>query len=116
MFFSVFEYQYRDASGYKVSGKLLIKGGISKNNLKAYLYDAEFFVPEEVGIPPLQSILWDEFGGPCNDDHDWHTIEDIRKAEDEDMNLPVWGTKEELKHRFQQNRERCKNTTMDMFF
>jgi hypothetical protein len=61
--FSVIEYLYRDASNYKAWGELLIKGVFSEtdiNLLRSCLYDTEFFVPEEVSIPPLQYKLWDK--------------------------------------------------------
>ena len=119
MVFSVLEYQYRDAGGYKISGELLIEGVVSENTLKslrAYLYDAKFFIPKEIGIPPLQPKLWEQFGGPNDDDHEWHTFEGVRNAEAGDMNHPVWGTEKELVYRFQQNRKRLKNTPVDMFF
>jgi hypothetical protein len=45
--------------------------------------------------------LWDELGGPNEDDHDWHTIEGVREACSNDVTLSVWGTKEELFQRFQ---------------
>jgi len=101
--YSVIDYQYRDASGYKAFGKLLIEGVVSDADFEAlepYMYDNEFFTPEDVGIAPLQSILWDQFGGPKDDDHDWHTFEGAREAQPEDMVFPAWGTKEELLKRF----------------
>jgi len=102
--YTVLEYQYRDAGNYKASGELLIKGELTKNvldMLAPYLYDNEYFIPDEVGIPPLQSILWDESGEPNEDDHEWHSFQSVRKACPEDLLLPVWGTKEELILRFQ---------------
>ena len=117
--YSVIEYQYRDGGGTKVYRELLIAGDLSDSDLKllhGFMYDGMFFTPEEVGIAPLHPIIWEEFGGPIEEDHDWHTIEDIRKAEPEDMNMPVWGTKEELFQQFRANRERFRNTMMDSFF
>ena len=100
--YSIIEYQYRDASGYSVNDELLIEGLVSKDDLKAlrpYFYDGEFFIPEEIGITPLQPMLWEKFGY-SEDDHEWHKFIDVREAHAVDMHLPAWGTKEDLFRRF----------------
>jgi len=112
--FTVLKYQYRDAGNYKAYGELLIEGEFTNGDLEAlapYLYDGEYFVPEEVGIPPLQPLLCEDFGGPNENDHDWHAFECPRQSHSEDMKMPVWGTKAELIQRFRdKNRKRktCK--------
>ena len=102
--YTVLEYQYRDAGNYRAFGEILIEGEVLKSDLDSlapYLYDGEYFIPEEVGIPPLQPMLWEEFGSDNENDHDWHTFVCVRECRSEDMTLPVWGSKEELIQRFQ---------------
>jgi hypothetical protein len=82
--YSVIEYLYRDASNYKEFGEILLEGLFSETDIelvRSCMYDCgQFFVPEEIGIPPLQSRLWEKYGGPDEDDHQWHSIECIRTA------------------------------------
>ena len=108
--YSVIEYQYRDASNFKSYGEILVEGTFSKRDIElihSYMYDnGECFIPEEIGIPPLQEILWKEFDGPNDDDHEWHSIECIRNANQEDMELSLWGTKQFLMECFQNNWEK----------
>jgi hypothetical protein len=105
--YSVMEYLYRDASNYKEFGEILLKGIFSEKDIAlihSCMYDCgQFFIPEEIGVPPLQTRLWEKYGGPNEDDHQWHSIESIRIAETEDFNLPVWGTKQHLMQCFQDN-------------
>lgn len=115
---SVIEYRYCDAGGAKTYGCVLVKGVFSKSDIQTIrncMYCGEFFCPEEIGLPPLQSILWKEFGGPMDEDHDWHTIEDIRPAGKDDTDTPFYGSKEALVVAFQKNRS-LKDSGMDVFF
>lgn len=109
--YSVIEYQYRDASNFKAYGEILVEGIFSKSDMElihSYMYDnGEYFIPEEINIPPLQMKLWKEFGGPNDDDHEWHSIECIRNAQQEDFKLPLWGTKQFLIESFQNNWEKA---------
>lgn len=93
--FSIFEYLYRDASNYKAWGKLLLFGTGTESDvttLQQYLDCEEFFIAEQVGIPPLYKELWDFSGGPTNDDHAFHSFFELRPATDEEIAaLPVWG-------------------------
>jgi len=101
--YTILEYQYRDAGNYKAFGELLLEGEMTPSDLAdltPYLYDGEYFIPEEVGIPPLQPLLQEELGGKNEDDHEWHTFIKARTVAPEDMGQPVWGTKEELIQRF----------------
>ena len=109
--YSIIEYQYRDASNYKVYGEILIEGIFSESDkalVHSYMYDnGEYFIPEEVSIPPLQPKLWEECDGPNEDDHEWHSIECIRYAQHEDMKLTIWGTKQFLIECFKSNWEKA---------
>jgi hypothetical protein len=90
------EYEYRDAGNYKVWATFLIEGVFSDaviKLLKERLLDGEFFIPEDIDVLPLQPLLWEEFDGSNGDDHNWHSICNIRIATDEDMDFPVWGEK-----------------------
>ena len=103
--FSVFEYLYRDASNYKAYGKLLLLGGVTKADIievRSYLDSGEFFVPELVGVLPLQGELYQYSDGPTEDDHDFHEFVDLRPATEKEVEtLPLWGTLGALKARFQ---------------
>ena len=106
--YTILEYQYRDAGNYKAFGELLLEGEMTPSDLAdltPYLYDGEYFIPEEVDIPPLQPLLWEEFGGPGEDDHEWHTFEKVRTACAEDREQPIWGTKEDLFQRIQDKKQ-----------
>ena len=105
--YSVVEYLYRDASNYKEYGEILIEGVFSDTDvqrIRKYMYDkGQFFIPEEIGIQPLQPKLWAKYNGPAEDDHQWHSIECIHIAKQEDLQLQVWGTKQQLIKNFQNN-------------
>jgi len=106
--FTVVEYLYRDAGNYKTRGTILVAGSFSNDEINLVqncLYDREFFIPEEVCLPPLQHQLWDIYG-ENDDDHEWHSVEKIRPATQRDMTLPIWGTKEVLLHNFKSVGER----------
>jgi hypothetical protein len=46
-------YLYRDAGNYKFWGEFFVCGNLSFNDLKPYLFDEEYFVPEKIGLPSL---------------------------------------------------------------
>lgn len=72
-------YLYRDASNYKLFNEVVIAGQLSLEQLKPFLIDEIFFVPEELGLPRLS------FDAHTLDDHDWHEIirlEPSNKAQD----------------------------------
>lgn len=101
--FSVFDYLYRDASNYKAWGSLLLEGNVSATELDALqtcLSGGEFFIAEQVGIPPLYEELWQYSDGPTEDDHVWHTFHALRSAAPEDMAGTPWGKVSELVARF----------------
>ena len=97
--FSVFDYCYRDASNYKAWGSLLLQGACSSSDiegLRNQLDSGEFFIAEQLGIPPLYAELWALSGGPSVDDHVWHTFYALRSATPEETNAGVFGTVENL--------------------
>src|SRR5579875_1140471 len=73
-------YCYRDASGYQQSEEIILVGELSfKRDIQPYLYEGEFFIPDQVGLPNLQG-RFEDF--PAEDDHPWHTIADVSLADD----------------------------------
>jgi len=93
--FSVFEYLYRDASNYKAWGTLVLGGAAIASDLevlKSKFESGEFFIAEQLGIPPLYAELWEFSNGPSIDDHVWHSFHALRVATDEDITEPVFGT------------------------
>ena len=97
--FSIFNYYYRDASNYKVWGSLLLQGLASISDieeLKNSFDSGEFFIAEQVKIPPLYAELWALSGGSSVDDHVWHTFYELRPATDEEINVQVFDTVENL--------------------
>ena len=101
--FSIFDYLYRDASNYKSWGSLLLEGRATKAELEALrtsLNCGEFFIAEQVGIPPLYAELWQLSGGPTEDDHVWHTFHELRPATAEEISRTLWGKVSELIMRF----------------
>ena len=97
--FSVFEYLYRNASNYKAWGTLLLRGTCSNadiESLREQFDSGEFFIAEQLGIPPLYAELWELGSGPTADDHVWHTFYAVRPATPEETNVPVFCTVENL--------------------
>ncbi|WP_156892442.1 hypothetical protein [Salaquimonas pukyongi] len=62
-------YRYRDASNYKFWGEFHVSGKFSLEMVEDCLFDGEFFVPHEVGLPHLLNLPMNE------DDHYLHTLE-----------------------------------------
>lgn len=93
--YSVMEYLYRDANNFKAFGQLLLKGKITSadiDKIKSSLDSSEFFVAEQVDIPPLYSQLWKYSNGPTIADHAYHEFIEIRSATDEEAtSLELWG-------------------------
>lgn len=86
----VFEYLYRDASNFKAWGELLLEGNLSEAEIVRMITrfeDREFFIAEQIGIPPLYELLWQQ----CQSypsaalDHVWHQFSKIRPATDADL-------------------------------
>lgn len=97
--FSVFEYLYRDASNYKAWGTLLLKGIASSadiEDLKNSFESGEFFIAEQLGIPPLYAELWEFSNGPSMDDHVRHTFYGLRPATADEIKAQVFDTIENL--------------------
>lgn len=100
--YCIFEYQYRDASNYKARGQVLLDGRAKSKDVEAIrvkLESREFFIPEQVGLRPLQPSLWTACSCAPDDDldHCWHEFEGLRNATAEDLaELTCWGNVEDL--------------------
>lgn len=101
----VFEYMYRDGSNYKAWGSLHLSGEPTQEDvaaLKDCLESGEYFVAEQVGIPPVYQKLWDLSGGPTDDDHALHEFVELRAATDEERkSMPLFGELSHLLKTFQ---------------
>jgi hypothetical protein len=68
-------YGYRDASGSGQTEEIILAGELSfQQDIQPYLYEGEFLIPDQVGLPNLQG-RFEDF--PNEDDHPWHTIREI---------------------------------------
>lgn len=94
--FSVFEYLYRDAGNFKAWGTLLLKGMLTEaqvGEMHSKFDGGEFFIAEQIGVPPLYQELWDYSDGPTDSDHVWHEFFALRPAEENDLvEGSPWGT------------------------
>lgn len=98
--YSVFEYLYRDASNWKSWGKLLLIGSFTSDeyaHMEAKLDIRQFFIPEQIGIPPLLRTLNKSSTETTSDDHVWHEYIALRTATIEEIqNGSCWGTTQSL--------------------
>jgi len=69
-------YLYRDAGNYKFWGEFFVLGDISLADLRPYLLDAEYFVPEKIGIASLVPDLRND------DDHLLHEFDSVASVDD----------------------------------
>ncbi len=83
--FSRFGYEYRDASNYKAFDEVLLIGAATDEAravINGKLNSDGCFVPELVGLAPLQSTLE---GFPSEDDHIWHQFLYLLPATDREI-------------------------------
>jgi hypothetical protein len=79
---TAFEYMYRDAGNFKAFGTVTLEGAISTRDQRLIcccLADGEFFIAEQVGVPPLYEHLYEWSGGPTQSDHCWHEFVGFRE-------------------------------------
>lgn len=101
--YSILDYLYRDAINYKAWGSLLLEGVATESEvqqLRSQLDGDEFFIAEQLAIPPLYAELWQFSDGPTEDDHVWHTFHELRQADAEEITGEPWGSVSELIARF----------------
>ncbi len=86
------DYLYRDAANYKAHGTVFVTGLLSPPDIAeifAKLDSRTYFVPEQLGVPPLQSQLHALSDGPTTADHAFHELLAIREATDDEANTVV---------------------------
>ena len=94
-----FEYLYRDGGNYKVFGEVWLTGSLSEQERLEFigsLESDEFFVAEQVGLPPLCEGLYEMTGGRIQDDHAWHTFGGFRGELNVPAGVRIWGKATEL--------------------
>jgi hypothetical protein len=76
----VLNYMYRDADNYKQHGEVTLSRALTEQEterIRRALDMGEYFIPQQVGMPPLQM----NFGGIDPDsDHAWHELGDVSEA------------------------------------
>lgn len=81
---AVFEYLYRDAGNYKQRGAVRVAGRVEPatiTRLRSTLFEGDFLIAEQVGLPPLNRDHWQRWGGSNPDlDHTWHEFGTLRAA------------------------------------
>ena len=101
--YCVFEYCYCDANNCKSWGSLLLEGGLRAGDivlLHQRLESGEFFIAEQLAVPPRYQELWEVSDGPTCADHVWHTFHALRVADWNERNLPVFDKVETFVARF----------------
>jgi hypothetical protein len=99
---TAFDYMYRDAGNFKALGTVVVDGHLEpeeKQLIREGLSSGEFFIAEQVGLPPLYRQLYQYSDGPTKDDHCWHEFIEFRELP-EPPNEPVAMTAAELVKRF----------------
>lgn len=92
--FLAFDYLYRDASNYKAFGAIWLTGTLTdaeRSELVACLDGGEFFIAEQIGVPPLYAALFQFGDGPTQDDHAWHMFEGFRDEVEPAEGAEAWG-------------------------
>lgn len=85
---TAFDYMYRDAGNFKAFGRVIIKGSLNeadRYSILSCLSSGEYFIAEQVGVPPLYEQLYRWSGGPTQSDHCWHEFVAFRDLSE----LPV---------------------------
>jgi hypothetical protein len=92
---TLFHYRYRDANNYKANGMIALAGVVSPERWEAALTrleDGEFFVAEQLDIPPLYRALYQSSGGPTLADHCWHEFVEVAVTDTVEPDTHVWGS------------------------
>lgn len=98
-----FDYMYRDAGNFKSYGFILLLGRFSKSDasqITETMESGEFFIAEQIGIPPLYDTLFRLSDGMIASDHTWHSFIAMRHIKCSTMIGPFWGTVEDLVRAF----------------
>lgn len=93
---TLFEYLYRDAGNFKAFGAAALCGAAAQGDeqrLRHALLDGEYFVAEQVDLPPLYGQLYEWSDGATAGDHCWHEFVGLRvvSADEVGLNTPRIG-------------------------
>ena len=80
---TIFEYCYRDAGNFKAFGSVTLDGSLTpqeENDVRSKLESGDYFIAEQVGIPPLYDQLYQWSNGPIQTDHCWHEFVGFEEA------------------------------------
>lgn len=83
MAWTIFEYLYRDVGNFKAFGSIAFEGRISNADREAIcakLDSGEFFIAEQIGVPPLYEQLYEWSDGATILDHCWHEFFGFRES------------------------------------
>ena len=79
---TAFDYLYRDAGNFKAFGSVLLDGPVTNADeelVRQHLDGSEYFIAEQVGVPPLYDQLYGWSDGPTASDHCWHEFVGFRE-------------------------------------
>ena len=77
-----FDYMYRDAGNFKAFGSVTLRGDLGdadRQEIRGRLDQGEYFIAEQVGVPPLYEELYQWSNGPTRSDHCWHEFIGFRE-------------------------------------
>ncbi len=106
------DYLYRDTGNFKRYGQVLLFGEATasvNNSIRKTLCEGERFIAEQVGLPPLYFTNSDNEYETESTDHVWHEFIQIRPANNNEINQPIFGDVIEITERFNKNQnwEEC---------
>jgi len=103
--FCTLEYMYRDASNYKIFERALFFGTFEdrdERRLREHLLEGEWFIPEQVGLEPLQGRFAEYSATPNDDDHALHEFVALRPATRKECEtLELFGEKQTILRAFE---------------
>jgi hypothetical protein len=79
---TAFDYMYRDAGNFKAFGTAVLDGALTSDDeelIRSRLASGEYFIAEQIGIPPLYQKLYKWSGGRTPSDHCWHEFVRVRE-------------------------------------
>lgn len=94
---TLFNYLYRDAGNHKAWSTLALDGEVAAerwNAALAKLESEEFFIAEQLGVPPLYRELYKWSWGPTSADHCWHAFAQIQVVDAPEADAYRWGAAE----------------------
>lgn len=102
-----FHYVYRDAGNFKSRGTVILSGRLSLSErelIERKMESGEFFIAEQIGVPPLYAALYQYSGGMTREDHVWHSFEEFEDCREGGQvdEASCWGTCDDFVRRFEQ--------------